>query len=216
VASSRRGWRRGRAFRRAVRPTANSAGRGARLLSRVDRHWRRIEPSCRDFIDDEQQATGPAGNTDSPAYAPGASSRCPGIGPSPPTRIPLRSTGSGPSWGRKPPDEDTAALDRVRAILGTPSYRLAEQNQPFLERDEVRRLRFQLEHLKPELLLQEYGIRDTVVVYGSTRNAEPAATARNVEANVEALRRTLAADPGEAKAARKLAVAAHPVKESLL
>jgi len=107
-------------------------------------------------------------------------------------------------WHRpKSPDEDPAALDRVRAILASPGYRLAEQDQPFLERDEVRGLRLQIEYLKPELLLQEHGIRDTIVVYGSTRIAEPAAAARKVES----LRRALEANPGDSSAIRKLAVA---------
>src|SRR5450755_2703123 len=86
-------------------------------------------------------------------------------------------------WHRpKPPDEDPDAPDRVRAILASPSYRLAEQDQAFFERDEVRGLRLQAEYLKPELLLREHGIRDSIVVYGSTRIPEPAAAARNVKA----------------------------------
>jgi uncharacterized protein (TIGR00730 family) len=57
--------------------------------------------------------------------------------------------------------------------------------------------------IKPELLLQEHGIRDTIVVYGSTRIPEPVVAARNVEA----LRRALKANPGDRDVARKLEVA---------
>src|ERR1700722_12630043 len=107
-------------------------------------------------------------------------------------------------WHRpKPPDEDPDAPSRTRAILASPSYVLAEQDVGFLARDEARGLRLQLEFLKPETLLTEHAIRDTVVVYGSTRISEPAAARRSVEA----LRQALEADPGNTILIRKLAVA---------
>jgi hypothetical protein len=64
---------------------------------------------------------------------------------------------------------------------------LPEQDIAFLARDEARGVRLQIEYLKPETLLQEHAIRDTVVVYGSTRILEPAAAQRNVEAARQAL-----------------------------
>jgi len=107
-------------------------------------------------------------------------------------------------WHRpKPLDEDPDALERVQTILASPSYRLAEQDEDFFQRDELRGVRLQIEYLKPELLLQQYGIRDTIVVYGSTRIPEPAAAARNVQA----LRHALEANPRDGTVTRKLAVA---------
>jgi len=107
-------------------------------------------------------------------------------------------------WHRpKSPDEDPDAPSRVRAILASPSYRLAEQDLAFLARDETRAVRLQIEYLKPETLLQEHAIRDTVVVYGSTRIPEPAAARRSVEA----LRQALETDPRNTVLIRKLAVA---------
>jgi uncharacterized protein (TIGR00730 family) len=103
----------------------------------------------------------------------------------------------------KSPDEDPDAPERVRTILASASYRLAEQDQAFFERDEVRGLRLHAEYLKPELLLEEHGIRDTIVVYGSTRIPEPAAAARNVKA----LQQVLQANPSDGNVVRKLAVA---------
>jgi uncharacterized protein (TIGR00730 family) len=108
-----------------------------------------------------------------------------------------------PSHKPKPPEEDPNALGRVAAILASPSYRLAEQDQAFLDRGDVRGLRLLLEYIKPELLLEEHGIRDTIVVYGSTRIVEPSAAARSVNT----LRRTLETHPNDAKLIRKLAVA---------
>jgi uncharacterized protein (TIGR00730 family) len=107
-------------------------------------------------------------------------------------------------WHRpKPPDEDPDAPSRTKAILASPSYVLAEQDVGFLARDEARGLRLQLEFLKPETLLTEHAIRDTVVVYGSTRISEPAAARRSVEA----LRQALKTDPDNTTLIRKLAVA---------
>jgi len=73
----------------------------------------------------------------------------------------------------------------------------------FLARDEARGVRLQIEYLKPETMLQEHAIRDTVVVYGGTRIPEPAAARRNVEG----LRQELETDPRNAVLIRKVAVA---------
>jgi uncharacterized protein (TIGR00730 family) len=108
-----------------------------------------------------------------------------------------------PSHRPKSSEEDPDALSRLRAILASPSYRLAEQDLAFLERDETRGVRLLIEYLKPETLLQEHGIRDTVVVYGSTRILEPAAARRTTEA----LRQALETDPGNTVLLHKLAVA---------
>jgi uncharacterized protein (TIGR00730 family) len=106
-------------------------------------------------------------------------------------------------WHRpKSPDEDPDAPSRIGAILASASYLLAEQDLGFLARDEARGVRLQIEYLKPETLLHEHGIRDTIVVYGSTRIPEPAAARRSLEA----LRQALENDPRNAILIRKLAV----------
>ena len=53
------------------------------------------------------------------------------------------------------------------------AYRLAFQDTDFLLREDLRPVRFQLELLKPELLLDEAGIESTLVIYGSARIPEP-------------------------------------------
>src|SRR3712207_5990349 len=55
-----------------------------------------------------------------------------------------------------------------------PAYRLAFQDMDFLLREDLRPVRFQLELLKPELLLDEAKIGSTFVFYGSARIPEPA------------------------------------------
>ena len=108
-----------------------------------------------------------------------------------------------PGHRPKSPDEDPDAPSRLKAILASPSYVLAEQDLGFLARDEARGLRLQVEYLKPETLLTEHAIRDTVVVYGSTRIPEPAAARRTVEV----LRQAIETDPGNTILIRKLTVA---------
>jgi uncharacterized protein (TIGR00730 family) len=53
------------------------------------------------------------------------------------------------------------------------SYRLAFQDNEFLLREELRPVRFQLELLKPEMLLDEAKVASTLVVYGSARIPQP-------------------------------------------
>ncbi|MFO7875894.1 MAG: TIGR00730 family Rossman fold protein [Desulfovermiculus sp.] len=53
------------------------------------------------------------------------------------------------------------------------SYKLAFQDPDFLLWDELRPTRMQLEILKTELMLQDYQIESTVVVFGSSRILEP-------------------------------------------
>lgn len=54
------------------------------------------------------------------------------------------------------------------------AYRLAFDDPEFLCRDELRPVRLQLELLKPELLMSEYGIESTIVLFGGARIPEPA------------------------------------------
>ena len=61
----------------------------------------------------------------------------------------------------------------------SPSYRLATDDPDFLLRDEMRPQRFALEFAKADYALRDWGVRSTVVVFGSARIPSPehAATA---------------------------------------
>jgi len=50
-----------------------------------------------------------------------------------------------------------------------PSYRLAFADDDFLLRQELRPVRLQLELLKPELMMEEQGVRSTIVLFGGAR-----------------------------------------------
>ena len=103
----------------------------------------------------------------------------------------------------KATEEDPEALRRVQTILNSPSYRRADDDVEFLAQDGVRGVRLQLDYLKPELLLQQHKIHQTIVVFGSTRICEPAAAMRKVQA----LRALLAADAKNDDLKRQLDIA---------
>jgi len=114
-------------------------------------------------------------------------------------------------WHRpKPSAEDPDAPHRIQAIMDSPSYRQADQDVSFLQLDETRGVRLQIDYQKPELLLEQHGIRHTIVVFGSTRIQEPAAT----QLKVNSLRKQLASDPDNEKLQRGLAVAERVLAKS--
>lgn len=100
-------------------------------------------------------------------------------------------------------EEDSDAGKRIQAILESPSYREADEDVQFLQSDEARGLRLQLDYLKPQLLLDRHAIRQTIVVFGGTRIQEAAAATRKVAE----LRTALAADPTNRDLAGRLRIA---------
>src|SRR6478752_9591912 len=70
---------------------------------------------------------------------------------------------------------DAASAKHVPSSPQTESdaYKLAFQDNDFLLREDLRPVRFQLELLKPELLLDEAKVASTFVFYGSARIPEP-------------------------------------------
>ncbi|MBN2905508.1 MAG: LOG family protein [Rhodobacteraceae bacterium] len=110
----------------------------------------------------------------------------------------------------KPAHEDARAPDLIRAILDSPNYRQADQDVDFLNRDDTRGLRLQLDYRKAETLLAEHGIAHSIVVFGSTRVPEPRAARQRV-ATLEA---SCAADPGNAEAVQELRIARRVLEKS--
>lgn len=72
--------------------------------------------------------------------------------------------------------QDVAAADRIPDTPQTraPAYRLAFTDSDFMCREELRPVRLQLELLKPQMMLDERGIRSTIVLFGGARIPEPA------------------------------------------
>lgn len=63
--------------------------------------------------------------------------------------------------------------DNLKAILASPSYRLAEDDLDFLESDGARAIRLALEFHRTDTYLRAFGIESTVVVFGSARAPAP-------------------------------------------
>jgi uncharacterized protein (TIGR00730 family) len=74
------------------------------------------------------------------------------------------------------------------------SYRLAAEDADFLLREEMRAFRFALEYGKADLLLRDWGVHSTIIVFGSARVASPeqVAVAEAVATRTEADEETLA------------------------
>lgn len=72
-----------------------------------------------------------------------------------------------------------ALAECLRAIVESPTCRLAYEDTEPLGQDDLRPLRLQLELLKPERILRKQGVYSNVVVFGSARvTDEVAARAR--------------------------------------
>jgi len=84
------------------------------------------------------------------------------------TRVPSRV------FPRASQDAESATRAISTPQTESPAYKLAFQDMDFLLREDLRPIRFQLELLKPQLLIQEARIASTFVMYGSARIPEPA------------------------------------------
>ncbi|MGB3432691.1 TIGR00730 family Rossman fold protein [Achromobacter sp.] len=99
---------------------------------------------------------------------------------------------------------------RVRAILDSPTYRLAYEDIDLLGQEELRPLRLQLELLKPERILHEQGIHSTVVVFGSARVSD----AETAAARLDALERQTRTAPSNTKLAQEIVRARRRVDQA--
>ena len=121
----------------------------------------------------------------------------------PPPAEPLRRHEPLPWQRPKPVEDDAGAPARLRAILESPSYCQSDQDVDFLQLEETRGVRLQIDYAKPEMLLKKHGITHTIVVFGSTRINEPAAAQRAVEER----RAACAAAPADPERQRRLRIA---------
>jgi uncharacterized protein (TIGR00730 family) len=103
----------------------------------------------------------------------------------------------------KSAEDDSRVPAQLKAIMASPSYCEADQDPDFLDLEEMRGLRLQVDYAKPEMLLRQHGITQTIVVFGSTRIPEPAAARRDLEAR----RAACAAAPADADCQRRVRVA---------
>ncbi|THD38374.1 MAG: LOG family protein [Sphingomonas sp.] len=102
------------------------------------------------------------------------------------TRVPSRV------FPRAKEEADRAKVGISTPQTENPAYRLAFQDMDFLLREDLRPVRFQLELLKPELILDEAGIASTFVMYGSARIPEPEKAKAILAAATDDTSRTIA------------------------
>ena len=115
-----------------------------------------------------------------------------------------------PAHQPKPAEDDLHAPERLAALLASPSYREADEDTAFLHGDAARAVRLQLDFMKADVRLAEHGIDQTIVVFGSTRIAEPRAARRQFAQ----ARAVLASAPGDPALAHRVAVAERMVASS--
>jgi uncharacterized protein (TIGR00730 family) len=79
------------------------------------------------------------------------------------------STAEGPEAESLRLQAAAAPASDSAAQLQSPSYLLPVEDTSFLLREELRAVRFALEYSKADLLLRDWGIRSTIIVFGSAR-----------------------------------------------
>jgi len=89
---------------------------------------------------------------------------------------------------------------QVLKLRRSKAFRKAYQDNEFMDRPELRPVRLQLELLKPEMILQEHHISETIVVFGSARIWSKEKALQRVK-DIEALYRK---DPGNSVLKNKL------------
>ena len=68
--------------------------------------------------------------------------------------------------------EDPEAKKLVKQLMESPTYKIAQEDIEFLNSDDTRGIRLELDYLKTELTLRKLGVEHTIVVFGSARIKE--------------------------------------------
>ena len=129
--------------------------------------------------------------------------------PSPPD--PVRRAEQLPWQEVKSHKDDPEAFKRVKELLHSDTYQRADLDTGFLDNDDLRGVRLQLDYRKPELHLCANGIEHTIVVFGGTRILEPGAARRNLEK----LRSTLEHNPDDPALPERIKIAERVLAKSV-
>jgi uncharacterized protein (TIGR00730 family) len=107
--------------------------------------------------------------------------------------------------------DDPEAFKRVKELLHSDTYQRADLDTGFLDNDDLRGVRLQLDYRKPELHLCANGIEHTIVVFGGTRILEPGAARRNLEE----LKSTLEHNPDDPALPERIKIAERVLAKSV-
>ncbi len=69
----------------------------------------------------------------------------------------------------------------LRRIFESPSYKLAIEDVSYLKSSQTRGVRLQLDYQKPQSIMERFGIKHTIVVFGSARIKEKATALKELE-----------------------------------
>jgi len=84
-------------------------------------------------------------------------------------------------------EEDPKSIELIKTIMQSPTYKMAEKDTEFLSSYETRGIRLELDYLKAELKMKEYGIEHTIAVFGSARIVEKSTALKRLKAIQEKL-----------------------------
>ncbi len=111
----------------------------------------------------------------------------------------------------KPKTEDPHALELVKKIMASPTYRLAEEDPEFLKSYEARGIRLDLDYLKAELAMAKFGIEHTIVVFGSARVHEH----KTAMAQLKAIQKKVEKEPNNKLFLNEMYMAERMVEKSI-
>ena len=107
--------------------------------------------------------------------------------------------------------EEPKAREMIERIKKSPTYRLAIEDSDFLESDEARGVRLELDYMKAELQIKRYGIEHTIVVFGSARIIEHKTAMKKLQEIQELVDK----NPEDRKLLRELYIAERMVGKSI-
>lgn len=107
--------------------------------------------------------------------------------------------------------EDPKSLELVKTIMTSPTYKIAELDDEFMDSYEARATRLQLDYLKAELTMAKFGIEHTISVFGSARIVEH----KTAMKRLNAIMKKLEEDPKSQEVLEKMYVAERMVEKSI-
>lgn len=99
--------------------------------------------------------------------------------------------------------DDSLTDERIEAILNNPGYRQADQDVDFLNQDDTRGVRLQIDYRKAELILSQAGVQNSIVLFGSARLMTP----ENAQKILDDAEIGLKVDPKNSQLQRELSTA---------
>jgi hypothetical protein len=108
-------------------------------------------------------------------------------------------------------EEDPKSLELIKKIMKSPTYVMAEKDSEFINSYEARGMRLELDYLKTELKMNEYGIEHTIVVFGSARIVERETALKRLRS----IERMLHKKPDDRVLLRELYIAERMVGKSI-